>query len=251
MKKTDVLLIVLSVICAGIVFVFGFPNLIPYADKSLGNLVKDTLPRFAVCIFLAVLMIARGYAETFKPKWRGVHMLWSIPCLLVATVNFPFAAIISGTAVIERPDLLWLFLLKCVATALLEEIFFRALLLPFFMERLAKNRYRVAISVLGSSVLYALMHLLNLFFGAGVGETLMQVGYTFLIGCMLAVMMLKTKNIWLCVTVHALFDAGGMIVPNLGSGPFQDTVFWVLTAVAGLLCAVHIVLSLKQIISES
>ena len=118
------------------------------------------------------------------------------------------------------------------------------------MERLEKNKYRVLISVLSSSTLFALFHFLNLFFGAGVGETMLQVGYTFLIGCMLAVMMIKTGNIWLCVVVHALFYFGGMIVSNLGSGHFQDTTFWVLTAVAGLLCAVHILLSLKLIIKD-
>ena len=251
MKKPDVLLYVMFVLCAGIALVFGLPDLIPYSDRTLGDLVKETVPRLSICIFLIVLMVVRGYSATFKPRWRWAHLLWSVPCFLVATVNFPFGALIGGGAVIERWDLLWLFILKCVAIALLEEIFFRALLLTFFMERFANKRYRILISVLCSSVLFALLHLLNLFFGAGVGETMLQVGYTFLLGCMLAVMMLKTKNIWLCVTVHALFDFGGTIVTDLGSGSFQDVTFWILTAVAGLVCAVHIILSLKQIISEN
>lgn len=250
MKKSDALLLVFFVICVGIALAFGIPNLIPYSDKTMGSLVKETVPRLTVSLFLIVLMVTRGYAETFKPQWRGTHLLWSIPCFLVAIVNFPFGALIRGAAVVERLDLLWIFLLKCIAIALLEEIFFRALLLPLFMECFAKNRYCVLISVLGSSILFALMHLFNLFFGAGVGETMVQVGYTFLIGCMLAVMMLKTENIWLCVIVHAVFDVGGTIVADLGSGSFQDTTFWILTAVFGLLCAVHIILSLKHIIID-
>ena len=247
MNKSDAVLLVFFAICVGIALVFGIPNLIPYSDKTMGSLVGETVPRLTISLFLIVLMVVKGYSETFKPKWCGTHLLWSIPCFLVAIVNFPFAALLRGAAVIERVDLLWLFLLKCIAIALLEEIFFRALLLPLFMERFAKNRYCVFISVSGSSILFALMHLFNLFFGAGVGETMLQVGYTFLIGCMLAVMMLKTKNIWLCVIVHAMFDVGGTIVADLGSGPFQDTTFWILTAVFGLLCAVHIIFSLKQI----
>ena len=247
MKKSDVLLIVLFVLCIGIAVTFSIPDLIPYPDKTLGSLIEETVSRLAIGIFLIVLMVTRGYADTFKPKWRGKYLLWSIPCFLVAIVNFPFSALIGGSAVIERVDLIWLFLLKCIAIALLEEIFFRALLLPLFMERFAKNKYRVLISVLGSSALFALIHLFNLFFGAGVGETMLQVGYTFLIGCMLAVMMLKTKNIWLCVIVHAVFDVGGTIVYDLGSGAFQDMTFWILTAVAGALCAVHVILSLIRI----
>ena len=246
MKKSAALLLVLFVICMGIAVAFGLPNLIPYSDQTIGSFIQETVPRLSICAFLIAFMMLHGYATTFKPKWRRVHLLWSIPCLFVAIANFPFVALLRGAAVIERVDLLWLFLLKCIATALLEEILFRALVLPFFMERFEKNKYRALVSVLISSALFALIHLVNLFFGAGVGETMLQVGYTFLIGCMLAVMMLKTENIWLCVIVHALFNVGGMIVTDLGSGPFQDTAFWILTAVFGLLCAVHIILSLKN-----
>lgn len=46
-----------------------------------------------------------------------------------------------------------------------------------------------------------------------------------------------------------MFDVGA-IVSDPGSGPFQDLTFWILTAVAGVLCAVHIILSLKQLIKE-
>lgn len=246
MKKSDALLIVLFVLCAGIVVVFGIPNIIPYSDQTMGELVADTVPRLAVLIFLIALMATRGYEGSFRAEWHGKGLLWSIPCFLVAIVNFPFTALVGGAATIERLDLLWLFLLKCAAIALLEETFFRGFLLPFFMERLEKNNYGVLISVVSSSALFGLMHLLNLFYGAGFGEVALQVCYTFLIGCMLAVMLLKTKNLWLCVLVHAIFDVGGTIVTDLGSGAFQDTTFWILTAAAGILCTVHIIITLKK-----
>ena len=247
MKRSDVALLVSLVLCVGIVIVFSIPHLIPYPDERLRMLLGDTIPRLAVSAFLIACMGTRGFGETFQPKWRGRHLLWSIPCFLVAVVNFPFSALICGTAVIERTDLIWLFLLKCVSIALLEEVFFRALLLPLFTERFAKKRHGILLSVLLTSALFALMHLLNLLFGAGLGETAMQVGYTFLIGCMLAVVLIKTKNIWLCVIIHAVFDVGGTIVSDLGSGTFQDMTFWILTAVAGALCAVHIIWSLLKL----
>ena len=251
MKRSDVLLLTGVILCAGLVIVFGVPGIIPYADKTLGGLISETVPRLAVSVLLMIFMIKWGYADMLKPRWRARHFLWSIPCFVVAVVNFPFSALIGGAAVIERPDLIWLFLLSCASIALLEEIFFRAILLPFLMERLQNGRYRVILSVLISSALFALMHLVNLFFGAGFGETALQVGYTFLIGCMLAVTLLKTKNVWLCVIIHAVFNIGGAIVTQLGRGAFQDTVFWSLTACAGLICAVHILFSLIKMIKKS
>lgn len=248
MKKSDVLLLIALMACVGLAVVFGIPGIIPYADERLGRLIAETIPRLAAGGVLLILTMKLGYTQAVKAKWKASHLLWSIPCFFVAIVNFPFSALIGGAATINRIDLLWLFFLKCAAIAIFEEIFFRALLLPFFMEQMQKRRYCVIWSVLGSSLLFALMHLVNLFFGAGFGATAMQVGYTFLLGCMLAVMLLKTKNVWLCVIIHALFDIGGTIVTDLGSGPFQDTVFWILTAVAGTLCAAHIILSLRNII---
>ena len=68
--------------------------------------------------------------------------------------------------------------------------------------------------------------------------------YTFLIGCMFAVVQIKMGSVWYCVILHALFNFGGMLTIFLASGNPWDTVFWVLTIVFGLLCAGHIVVTL-------
>ena len=247
MKKSDLWLIAPFVVCIGLAIVFGVPDIIPYKDETLGRLLSDTVPRLAVGAFLIPLMCIKGFGSIFKPKWEWKHLLWSIPCFLVAIVNFPFTALICGEAVITHIKLLALFILKCISIAVLEEVFFRALLVPIFMKRFNKNRYGVLITVVVTSALFALMHLINLFFGAGAGETFLQVGYTFLIGCMFAIMLLRTKNIWLCILVHAVFDIGGTIVTDLGSGAFQDLTFWILTAVAGVICLVHCVFALIKL----
>jgi hypothetical protein len=65
------------------------------------------------------------------------------------------------------------------------------------------------------------------------------VGYSFLIGGMLGTVLIKTENLWVCVILHALFDFGGLIVTYLGFGEFQDIIFWILTAIGGILCLIH------------
>lgn len=236
--KLKILLYLFIALCLALVVLFSVPGLISVGDERADRLLGETVTRSAAAAALAALLLLAGMAKTFAPAWRGRDLLWSIPCFLVAAVNFPFSALINGSAQIVRADLLWLFLLKCLSIALLEELFFRALLLPFLREKFAKHA--LTLSVLLSSALFALMHLFNLFFGAGVGATFLQVGYTFLIGCMLSVTFFKTENVYLCVLVHMLFDVGGIIVTDLGTGPFQDAVFWILTAIAGVLCTVHI-----------
>lgn len=237
MKKRDIVLLVLFFPCVALVILFGF-DIFPFADQTLGTLLREATPRLAAGGYLVLFMALRGFGAPFCPKWRPVHLLWAVPCLAVAVVNFPFSALIAGKAAVDRPDLVWLFLLKCLGIALLEEAFFRALLVPILRGEKGKDLF----AVLVSAALFAAMHLLNLFSG-NVGAVFLQVGYTFLLGCMFAVMLLYTGNVWLCIFVHFLFDVGGTLIPDLGHGPFQDTVFWILTAVVGVLCAVHILLT--------
>lgn len=250
MKKLRLALtVVLFIVCAVTVIIFEIPDLIVFGDKTLGALVSATVPRIAVAAFLCVLLMAYGYGETLKPVRKGFlkRLVWTLPCFLVAFANFPYSALISGSAQITRTDLIWLFIIKCLSIALMEELFFRVTLVSLFKELFEKRRFCILLTVVLSSAVFALTHLINLFYGAGAGATFLQVGYTFLIGCMLAVTLIYTKNVWLCVAVHTLFDIGGLIVGDLGTGAFQDTVFWVLTAVFGVICAAHIIYTLIRI----
>ncbi len=240
MKAHRAVLAGLLVLCLGVAAVCSFPSIFPWEERFV-RLLCETLPRLAVAGFLLVVL---GGKALLPPKGGFLRALvWSLPCFAVALVNFPYSALITGSARIERVDLLWLFLLKCLSVALMEELFFRALLLPVLRETRWGGKWGSFSAVLLSAALFSLMHLINLLMGAGWGATALQLGYTFLLGVMFGVMYCITGNVWLCVAVHALFDVGGLIVTDLGTGAFQDLVFWVLTAVVGALCAVHILLS--------
>ena len=241
-KAADVALCVAAAVAVVAAIVFGIPGIIGYGDSRVERLVTDTVTRAAVCVQLVMLLLRSDESKAYLTVRRGwgKALLWSIPCFAVAIVNFPFSAMIRGAATVTRVDLLWLFLLKCASIALLEELFFRALVVPLAKSRIG-GRYATLWAVLLSAAVFGLMHIINLFFGAGIGATLLQVGYTFLIGCMLAVMLLKTGNVWLCVITHFVFDVGGMIITDLGRGLFQDTAFRISTAVVGVLATAYVI----------
>lgn len=241
MKKRDVFFLLAGIVLLAAAVLFAIPGAVPFEDETIGALVADTVPRAAAAGCLVLLMARCGSAEVLRAKCKAGDAAWAIPCLLVALVNFPLSALISGRAAVVRPELIPLFVLKCAAIAVFEEIFFRGILLPVLLERLRKAR--IVLAVLISSACFGLMHLLNLFFGAGIGDTLLQIGYTFLIGCMLAVTMVRTKSLWLCAALHAIFDCGGLLIADLGTGDPHDTVFIVLTAVIGVLCAIHVAIA--------
>lgn len=247
----SVVLFALFLVSALVVVLFSIPDLFPIADERTKRLLTDTAPRLALAVFLIAAIASVGEKSALSvPKGKRLFgLLWSVPCFLVAFANFPYTALLSGSAKVERPDLLWLFLLKCASVALMEELFFRALLLPFVRERI-KGKLAAGWTTLVTAAAFALTHLFNLLFGADVGGTFLQVGYTFLLGCMFAVLFMETENIWLCVGVHFVFDAGGVLVPDLGSGAFQDTTFWILTALSAAVCAAEVVATLVRIMKR-
>lgn len=172
------------------------------------------------------------------------QLLWALPCFLVALANFPFSALITDSVTIIRVDLLALYIVYIISIAVIEELVFRGVLLFLFLDLLRFKKYRYTLTALFTSLVFSLFHLTNLFIGMDVGSVLLQVVYTFLIGGMLAVVMLKTKNIWLCMIIHALFDFGGLLTEHIAVGNPWDVTFWILTITCGILCAGHIVYSL-------
>ena len=174
-------------------------------------------------------------------------LLWSLPCFMVAFINFPYSALINGTASIERMDLMGLYILYVIGVALLEELIFRGIAMMVIGDLLKGKKHKPLLTALISSLVFSLFHLTNLFSGADIGSVMLQCLYTFLIGGMLAVTVLKGGNVWLCVLIHALFDFGGLLIIQIGSGNPWDLVFWILTVVGGVLCAGHIMFSLLKL----
>jgi hypothetical protein len=73
-----------------------------------------------------------------------------------------------------------------------------------------------------SSVVFGGMHIFNILAGAGVGATILQVGYSTLTGGLFAFVLIKNKNILMCALAHAVYDFCGLLLPKLGSGTVFD-----------------------------
>ncbi len=203
---------------------FGNPTL--SADPRLCEIMKMTLTRLVGAAVFLVLLLTEGYrllhpARGFKPL--GGFLLFFLPPLAVAVNNLPLIGLLTGEATISRSsplDWLW-YSLMCLSIGLFEEFAFRGVVLPMFAERRHRTRKGLFISIILTSAVFGAVHLVNLAMGAGLGGVIRQIGYSFLIGAMCAVVLFQTRNIWLCVLLHATFDFGGMMLDSrvgLGTG---------------------------------
>ena len=159
-------------------------------------------------------------------------------CLIfaVAVNNFPISTLLAGKAQVNAWHALPALVFVCLATALFEELLFRGMLLPLCLSRTGHTRKGVFAAVLLSSAVFGALHLLNLAGGADPGSTLLQVGYSFLIGCACAALCCLHGSLLPPVLFHALYNVGGYLVPRLGTGALYDGPTVIVTVLLGLAC---------------
>lgn len=223
--------------------------LLPPADAGLaGALTHEAAAR----MLYAAAALALGGLAAVLPRERHCLTPLSIGAImaafLVALNNFPIATLlVHRTATVTAPkEAVLAFLLACLGTALFEELLFRGFLLPLCLARTGRTRRGRFAAVLISSAVFGAFHLPNLLAGADPGATLLQVGYSFLVGCVAAVLCLLTGGLLLPVLFHLVYNVGGYLVPRLGTGPLYDTPTVFVTVFLSLACAILVFLALWQ-----
>lgn len=78
--------------------------------------------------------------------------------------------------------------------AIREEVQFRGMVIPNFLRTL-NRRYAVYVTLFLTSVVFSCAHLINLIAGAAISVTVYQLCYTFMLGIVFAVVVMKTGNL--------------------------------------------------------
>lgn len=202
------------------------------SDPVATELWRSVVYRGIASMVFVFALIYLEYRVFSTPRLS--HLVVFLPALVVAVNNFPILGMVGGTVWIERGDLIWLYVLDCLMIGLFEELAFRGVLLPFLLEKRRKSKSQILWTVVLSSGVFGLIHLINLFEGAGVGATLLQVGYSFLIGGMCAIVLMKTGNLVYCILLHTVYDIGGRWMTVAG-GQLWDTPTVILTVILALI----------------
>ena len=218
------------------------------ADALTNRLLRDVIQRgFGSAIFVC-LTLYLGYRVWHRPRvgWA----LAVLPCLLVVVNNFPILGWVTGDVTVTRGDLWWLFLLDCLLIGVFEEVAFRGTILMALLEKRRGTKRQIFWTTALSSAIFGLIHLANLLEGANPGATVLQVGYSFLIGGMCAIVLLRTHNLGFSILLHAIFDVGGRMVGTVATGTIWNLPTVVITAVLGVLVAAWMVWLLLRIEPE-
>ncbi|MCF7929914.1 MAG: CPBP family intramembrane metalloprotease [Acholeplasmataceae bacterium] len=216
------------------------------------NMITNSILRLLGGFVFIIIITGFGYSKLFKAShfWKSLVII--IPALIISINNFPIIAFLDGRAVLTEPVYrVYLFFIECLTTGFFEEIIFRGIILIFLVNKFAHLKNGLLLSIVMSSLFFGLIHIFNLYSGASIIDTLMQVGYSFLVGMMWAVMFLKTKNIWLVMILHATFNFFGQVMFYLGNVDGRYDIYTiVLTIVLAIMVSLYVIKQYNQINSS-
>lgn len=199
-----------SAIAVGIVVAYAIYLLIVFAiagvdydeiAASTGNLVKAVLIPIGIGAFgLAFLGGRLGWSrEAMSERPSGPRWMLAIPALialsaLITTANAGFSGLDAGFLIVLVVSVLFV--------GFSEELLTRGLALVGF-----RRGGRPEVQVwLFTSLLFGLIHGLNLITGQGLGDTAVQIGFAFVFGSVLYVVRRATGLLVVCMLLHAFWD---------------------------------------------
>ena len=173
-------------------------------------------------LFVRLTGTAEYYGLTGWAK-NSRAMLWFIPLWIIASFNL-WNGISPDYPV---PGLIYAAVMMAFV-GFAEELIFRGFL---FKAMLRGGSVKAAIIV--SSVTFGIGHILNLFVGQDLAETLLQVVFAVAVGFIFTMAYYKGGSLWPCILAHSLIDVTSKFSPD-ESAPVLNIVVHVLTFVLAI-----------------
>lgn len=166
--------------------------LLPNLDTYLAKLIEEGLQALTVLLSITVMKL--------WPEVGGMNKISKESMLLMLPIIiFSFLPLFNGL-VTYKPGNILIVAIFTVFIGLSEELASRGVILSALI-----HKGKVPAIVL-SSLIFGSLHLMNLFKGAGLEETLIQIAFAAGFGLTMAVVRCKTKLLLPQILVHALWD---------------------------------------------
>jgi uncharacterized protein len=164
----------------------------------------------AASLFLLVVVVLMRWGREVGlaqgPQRGTLKVIW--PWLLFLAL-FAASALNAGLP----PASITLFILaNTMMVGWSEEVMFRGIWL-----RGLHRSFGIWVAILGSSLIFGAMHVLNVFLTGDLRGAVLQAAAAFLSGVFLAAVRLRTGSLWTGIVLHGLWDAGTFLVAAGGA----------------------------------
>jgi membrane protease YdiL (CAAX protease family) len=136
-----------------------------------------------------------GFRRVAPGSWRSVWLC--VPFLLLEVIPL----VVYGPDAFTRPGAEYAVLaLFTAVVGLNEELYFRGLAYSFLARRSRKQ------AVIGSAVIFGVLHAANALSGTNPAEVLLQIVFAILVGIVLALIVSITRSLWIGIVWHAVHN---------------------------------------------
>ncbi len=231
-----------------------------FADEFVATFIPTQpfggMAEFAIRILLLTIsyfiikkMYKKGIGPSTSNLGKGIFIygaaMW-IPIILNLIFDFKTPLMSFASAV---PTLIG-FLFATLGTGILEELVFRGFFFNAFVDRLGNSKKGVFASMMLSSSVFGVIHLLNLIGNPElIVSTIAQVIYAIMIGCFFCIIYYRAGNIWPCIILHGLVNFTSKFWDAFNSAPEVDSsIMMGIFEVA--LCAILMISAIIQLNKE-
>lgn len=190
-EKHETFVCILLIILYIVINSFCLQN---FGVEDYRSTIINTIFSFALIVLMVVLNRTKFYGLTKVTDAK--KYLYFIPLAIIVSVN-----IWNGININNTYSQIVFHILTMFNIGFIEEVIFRG----FLFKMMSKDNVKLAIVV--SSITFGIGHIVNLFNGADLVPTLMQIGYATAIGYLFVVIFHKSKSLVPCIIAHSLNNA--------------------------------------------
>ena len=155
----NILEIAIILLFCGLTLAFDYIRIDFVAHELRNQYLSKIIQQSCGGIGAILLMKRLGIRLFSKPQ----HLLYMIPCLLIAIDNFQFSSYFNGhmQLIHKEPLDFILFGLYCLSVGLFEECIFRGVIFTVFAGLFSKDKKGLLLTFVASSVTFGLAHIFN------------------------------------------------------------------------------------------
>ena len=187
-EKHETLMCILLIILYVVINSFFMQN---FGVEDYRSTLINTV--FSVVLIILTVSLKRVQYYGLTNVRNSKKFLYFLPLLLIVSVN-----LWSGININNTPKEIVFHILTMLNIGFIEEIIFRG----FLFKMMEKDNIKAAIAV--SSVTFGIGHIVNLFNGAQIVPTLLQICYAMSIGYLFVVIFVKSKSVVPCIIAHSV-----------------------------------------------
>lgn len=178
-----------------------------FGEYSIYTFLCNFILSLGIIIFILKNKLVNYYSLDKFPNPK--KFLYFYPMILLVFVNF-----IGGVGINHTFFEILFYMLSMLCVGFLEEIIFRG----FLFKMMAKDNLKLAIVVM--TITFGIGHILNLFNGADILPTLVQICYAMAGGYLFVMVLIKSKSLWPCIITHSLLNS--LSIFGVGSGMIYE-----------------------------